>query len=159
MRLSTLTAGLAGFLAACTPVDPDTVRTKDNTFTMGDSEVTTVRASADRPLSPPTYLPEWAPVYPGAKLDSKTVQRTGGGIVGRGTTYSTRDPFAEVVRFYDSYYRDREITPTQSFTARFGRLYTFDIANGYQSLVNIQNLGSSESGRIVNVTIAQTASR
>jgi hypothetical protein len=64
-----------------------------------------------------------------------------------------------VVRFYDAYYRDHEITPTGNVSARFGRIYTFDTANGYQSLLNIQNLGSSSGGRIVDITIAQTASR
>jgi hypothetical protein len=76
MRLVALIAVPALLLAACgTPVDPDTVRTKNNTIKMGDSQVTTALASADRPLAPPTYLPEWAPVYPGAELKSKVVQR------------------------------------------------------------------------------------
>src|SRR5688572_31266903 len=108
-------------LAACgSPADPDTVRTKENTVQMGDTELTTVSATADRPLTPPTYLPEWAPIYPGAVLESKMVQRSGGGIIGRGTTYGTRDSFRDVVRFYDDYYRQHGIAPTAAHEARYG---------------------------------------
>ena len=156
MRIDRLFSVSMLLLAACGGgfADPDTVPTKENTARIGDAEVTAVSASADRPLAPPAYLPAWAPVFPGAELKSKVVQRQGGGVVGRGTTYSTASDFAEVVGFYDQYYREHAIAPAGTFEEGYGKIYQFDVKNGYQSMLTIQKLGGGK----VDIAIAQTAS-
>lgn len=136
--------------------DPDTVPNERNTIRMFGSEVTIAQGRGGH-LSPARYLPDWAPVYPGAELRQKLVQRKDGHVIGRGTEFSTDDGFDQVVKFYDDYFAAKGITPKKVLPGKYGKVYVFDQGQSYQSMLNLQNLGAGGDRRVVHIAVAQAA--
>lgn len=150
-------AALVALLAGCG--DPDTRPTPENTFEVAGHRTTMVNASSKRPLSPPRYLPDWAVVYPGAKLEHKSVQWNGRKAVRRGTGYSTTAPYPDVVRFYDDQYRSGGATPVQVSAGRNGKTYDFGPGRD-ANFVALEVVGTlPDAGALTRITVVQTPSR
>lgn len=135
--------------------DPDTVDDGHNTMKMFGTQLT-IATPRSGPLSAPTYLPDWAPPYPGAALTAKVVQRKDGQVIGRSTDYETNDDFDKIVNFYDSFYASKGMPPKRVFVSRNGKTYHFDDQGAHQEAVILKG---HPGGRDVAISIVQVAAR
>lgn len=145
-------------LAGCAPsIDPDTAPAQATTHSMGHGRsLTVVRGD----LKPPSYLPAWAPIPPGSKLQQKTAQRQFGFVISRTTQYDPASSYAKVVEFFDEYYGAHNIHPSSISRLKYGTVYDFGSRNGQENLLTVSNVGVCCSGeRAAKIVVVQTTSR
>jgi hypothetical protein len=132
------------------PVDADTDAPGAMTMKFGTGSVTYGMPRSGK-FSDPAYLPGWAPMYPGAKVMTKLVQKDAKGVIGRGTDLNTPDPFAKVVDFYADAIARSGRTPVSSSRANTVATFVFEPQKGYNNLIVIRQL---TGGNPPNTTIA-----
>ena len=133
------------------PVDPDTDSAGQVTnFGNGSLTFAVPRSGV---FTDPTYLPDWAPQYPGSKVRSKLVQRDADGVIGRGTDLETNAPFGDVVDFYADAIARSGRTPVLRNRVKTVASFVFEQANGYNNSIIIRELTGGEPAK-VTITIA-----
>ncbi|MBO9671158.1 MAG: hypothetical protein J7485_11640 [Sphingobium sp.] len=149
-------------VSACGPTgaagDPDTDWAGAKTMPTGAGSVIFGTPRDGVHFSDPAYLPAWAPQYPGAMVMSKLVQRDAQGVIGRGTEFTTSDPYDKVVVFYaDAVKRSGREPIAVTNTAQMAA-YVFPAEKGYNSSIIIRTT-SGESAAKVSIVIAVPTDR
>lgn len=144
-------------VSACEPNgtagDPDTDWAGAKAVSTGNGSVTFGMPRDGARYSDPTYLPAWAPQYPGAAVMSKLVQRDAQGVIGRGTEFTTSDPYDKVVAFYaDAVKRSGREPIAVTNTAQMAA-YVFPAEKGYNSSIIVRTAGGGSAAK-VSIVIA-----
>ncbi len=140
------------------PVDRDTDWSGAHTSKFGEGSITWGVPANGRSFAEPRYLPDWAPMYPGAEVMGKLVQRDAKGIIGRGTDLRATGPIGKVADFYAAAIaRAGRAVVSQS---RAETVATFILApvNGYNNSIVIHALTGGEPPR-VTIAIAVSTDR
>ncbi|MEI9926536.1 MAG: hypothetical protein WDN44_00920 [Sphingomonas sp.] len=102
-------------------------------------------------FSVPRYLPAWAPMYPGAEVRGKLVQRDAKGVIGRGTDLETQDPIGKVGDFYAAAIAHEGRTLVSQSRAETVATFTLAPVNRYNNSIVIRTL---TAGQPPKVTVA-----
>lgn len=139
-------------------VDPDTDRSGAMTTKFGEGSITWGIPANGRKFSEPRYLPAWAPMYPGAEVRGKLVQRDAKGVIGRGTDLETQDPIGKVADFYAAAIAHEGRTLVSQSRAETVATFTLAPVNRYNNSIVIRTLTGGQPPK-VTVAIAVSTDR
>ena len=128
--------------------DPDTDWAGAQKMPMGNGSLIFGIARNGKALSDPAYLPPWAPQYPGAKVMTKLVQRDGQGVIGRGTEFTTFDPYDKVVAFYADAVKRSGRTPISTMNTAQMAAYVFPAEKGYNSSIIVRTTATGNPAKV-----------
>lgn len=147
-------------VSACGPSgttgDPDTDWAGAKAMPTANGSVTFGVPRDSVHFSDPAYLPAWAPQYPGATVITKLVQRDAQGVIGRGTEFTTSDPYEKVVAFYaDAVTRSGRAPIAATKTAQMAA-YVFPAEKGYNSSIIVRTRSGGGTAKVSIVLAVPT---